>query len=181
MDLLSGLLLIERFVVSKPSTIGRTPAQAMMAYRGFDGIAWPGDTLRDLDIDDGLSPLTELTKIRKYYDKAADGSMDLVYLSGAVSAAVPGFFFAGFDVGYFESEYSHYSVILNEIIFGAHPELIRFGARLNESLLAPSEQLCREVIQQRGALLATDADIERGPEVIGAIPIYAVARPGPPS
>jgi hypothetical protein len=175
MDLLSGLLLIERFVVSKPSTIGRTPAQAMMAYRGFDGIAWPGDTLRDLEIDDGLSPLTELAKIREYYDKAEE-SMDLVYLSGAVSAAVPGFFFAGFDVGYFESEYSHYSVILNEIIFGTHPELIRFGTRLNDSLLAPTEQMCAEVIQQRSALLATDADIERGPEVIGAIPIYAVIR-----
>ncbi|HEU4886921.1 MAG TPA: hypothetical protein VFV49_03470 [Thermoanaerobaculia bacterium] len=177
MERSSGLLLVERYAAAKPTAIGRLPEEAMRAYRGFDGIAWPGETIRDVEIRDGLAPVTEFEKIMSYYEKADDGALDLVYFPSDDGDDISGFVFAGFDIGYFESEYLYYSVILNEIVFGAVLDLTSFGVKLNESLLAPTEEVCSELLQRRLKVLGTTADVERGPEEMVAIPIYAVKRP----
>src|SRR5262245_24022583 len=57
--------------------------------------------------------------------------------------------FAGIDVGCFESEWSHFSVILNEIIFGVHDELRAFAERLNENLLLPTLEDVLPLLNER--------------------------------
>lgn len=44
-----GLLLLERYVADRANR-----------YRGFDGIAWPGNLADDIELVDGLAPLSEL-------------------------------------------------------------------------------------------------------------------------
>jgi hypothetical protein len=172
----SGLLLVERYAAVRPSAIGVDAENAMNAYRGFDGIAWPGETIRDFQLQNGLASVLELEKVLSAYTNLRDGLVDVVYFPSYDSAPPPGFFFAGYDVGYFESEYSCYSVILNEIIFGTVPELTVFGAALNESLLAPAGEVCEHLMRRRLAALASGVDLERGPAEIVSLPIYAVKR-----
>ncbi len=43
----------------------------------------------------------------------------------------------GIDLGYFHSRWSHYSTILNEILFGTQPARRAYAERLNENLLFP--------------------------------------------
>jgi hypothetical protein len=67
---------------------------------------------------------------------------------------------AGFDVGYFQSQWSHFSVILNEVVFGVHPELRLFASRLNEHLLLSRLESASELIAERKRLAAAGKDLE---------------------
>jgi hypothetical protein len=68
--------------------------------------------------------------------------------------------FLGFDVGMFNSEWSHCSSILNEVLFGNEPKMRAFAARLNEALLLSTADDVRELLALRESLLKRGAALE---------------------
>lgn len=168
-----GLLLVERYPTAFVSSNAHA-AEWMRRYRGFDGIAWPGETVREIALADGLAPLAELPTLLGYYGKIADRSIDLIYCAFDEMISLPGFTFVGFDVGYYESEYSHFSVVLNEIVAGSLQELRTLASSLNESMLVPTEVECAAILDLRARLLSAGADLERGEEQIGIVRVLAV-------
>jgi hypothetical protein len=66
----------------------------------------------------------------------------------------------GIDLGYFHSQWSHYSVILNEVLFGAQPELRSYAGRLNAHLLFSNLEECRSAMSERKVVGSRGADIE---------------------
>jgi len=167
----SGLLLIERFVVSRETSIGISAEEARQRYRGFDGIVWPGETVRSIPLEDGLAPLSELPRLLAYASDL-DG-VDLIYCAFEGPPDSHGFRFLGYDIGYFESEYNHFSTILNEIVFGEMDEMTRFGPVLNRSLLFDSSHDAERVVATRTRLLpSAHGALETGEERIEAVPIF---------
>ena len=79
---------------------------------------------------------------------------------------------AGFDVGYFESEWSHYSTILNEVLLGSKAEFRAFAPRLNGHLLLPELSDAHALIAEHKRLLALGRDVERGPPDFEAIAVH---------
>jgi hypothetical protein len=90
-------------------------------------------------------------------------------------APLHGWSLAGFDIGYFESEWSHYSAILNEVLFGRYDELRTFAGRLNEHLLVATVELGLALIKERHRLLAMGRDLEQEPPSME--PIVVRVRP----
>ncbi len=64
-------------------------------------------------------------------------------------APPPHFSFLGFDVGYWESAYNHFSVVMNEVIFGKSDCLTSFFKKLNCNLLFDSMELAHQLISNR--------------------------------
>jgi hypothetical protein len=135
-----GLLLVERFSTTAAPEVRRR-------YRGFDGVAWPGETIRDIGLSDGLAPISELRRLVPYV--AGVEGVDLVYCVIGSSEPRDDLRFLGYDVGWYTSEYSHFSVILHEIIFGHLPRLTAYAEQLNEALLFDSLQAVADVIADR--------------------------------
>lgn len=70
----------------------------------------------------------------------------------------------GFDVGYYESESLHFSVVLNEVVCGTVVELVGFAKRLNANLLFSSREDAEELMRVRESLMGSGADLEMGDE-----------------
>jgi hypothetical protein len=152
----------------------RVPAREMTheevfrRYRGFDGLAWPNLEHAEFQTDEGLADFADLGPVDAYVQRLAHPEeCELIALA---RLDVAGFGLgdwrpAGFDIGYFESEWSHFSVLLNEVIYASRLELRRFASALNKNLLVPTMELALDVIAERGLLLETGADIEEAPHV----------------
>lgn len=169
-----GLLLVERYnVLDRPIQLGLHLNGR--SYRGFDGIAWPGNSLAEFSLRNGLASEDQLPKLLAYYDKIGPPDLDLVYCSSEMDD-LPGFEFVGYDLGYYESEFNHFSVLLNEVVFGSLLQLTKFRASLNECLLLMSDDDTDEIRYERERLLETDSDLEIGEERIETIPMFAIKR-----
>jgi len=172
----AGILVVNRKDLlrraEKSGTLSRrTPAinlaheKIFHAYRGFDGQAWPELAHPAFETEDGLAALSAFGSVDAYLHALPQREeWEAIVLarpedSGSVGG---GWRPVGFDLGYFESEWSHFSVLLNEVIYGTDAHLRRFAEALNESLLVPSLEVARELIAKRSQLAAVGADLEEG-------------------
>ena len=110
------------FAQRSPSN-GMTNDDAFRKYRGFDGRAWPEDSPRQFVVVDGLASIKEIEAVQVYADElrsAEDCDVILVAPSSVRELEVGGrpWKRIGFDVGVFESEWAHFSVLLNEVVYG---------------------------------------------------------------
>ena len=172
----SGILAVNRFeflrVARKTGALaGLKPAvdtsteEAIRRYRGFDGLAWPDQEDGALRLEEGLAAIKDWPIVNRYIQNLPNASeWDVILLSrlGPTRESVrpADWSHAGFDVGYFQSQWSHFSVILNEVVFGIHPELRLFASRLNEHLLLSSLESASELIAERKRLAGAGKDLE---------------------
>jgi hypothetical protein len=182
----TGLLVVNRIeMMRKTSRVlaSRTPALPLAIdtifhrCRGLDGNVWPELEHPSFQIEDGLADIPDWSHIRKYaHELPCHAECDIIALSMAdvdfTLMQRPGWTAAGFDVGYLASEWSRYSVILNEVLFGMYDELKSFAARLNENLLLPTLEDGRELIVERARLFALGRDLEREPPAVIPITVY---------
>jgi hypothetical protein len=170
-----GLLIVERFAVEQlPHTF--TPRDVLNRYRGFEGRAWPGTLGDDIALVGGLAPLSEFDRLWEYCRRVETPLIDLVYCSFDEDPDLPDFEFVGFDVGYYESEYNHYSVVLNEVIYGSCDVLTAFNPELNGQLLIDTEKRAEALLAVRATVSRSECDLESGPERLQSISIF-VPRP----
>lgn len=149
----------------------RTPAVALsreriaIQYRGFDGEFWPGDDFDSVRKNEfGLVESTDVGELRSRLARVDPlATLDFIFVEVAELRvplpALPGSVL-GYDVGHFGSVFDKYSVLLNDVIFGAHDELRAFGGQLNEHLLLPSLETARFLRAAREDLLRHSADLE---------------------
>ena len=133
-------------------------------YKGFDGVLWPESDRRKFDVEDGLASLEDLADVDRYLmEVASRNDCDIIAVSRDGGELPPGsrpWGFVGFDIGYLESEWSQFSITMNEVIYGTIPELRKFAKMLNEHLLVPTQELAYEVMREHNRLAATGADVE---------------------
>lgn len=150
--------------------------EVFVRYRGLDGRPWPDLESARFELEDGLADIAEWPAVTAYLDRLPSrDECDPVVLAPQLvnidRIQYPGWHLAGLDIGYYESECSHYSVILNEVIFGAYDELRRFAGVLNEHLLLSSPADARELLAERSRLAAHGADVEHEPPAMGPITV----------
>jgi hypothetical protein len=181
----SGLLVINRLelmrrglqagVLSKRSPAVRLSTEAVFRrYRGFDGLPWPV-MQAVFQTEHGLAAINDLSLVVQYMGKLPHADeCDLILLGPSGSTAPReelGWSPARFDVGYFESEWSHFSVILNEVLFGVHDELRSFASRLNEHLLVETFEESWTLFKDRNRLARLGADLEQAGR-LEPIPVF---------
>jgi hypothetical protein len=119
--------------------------------------------------------INDLSLVVQYMSKLPNADeCDLILLGPSGSTAPReelGWSPAGFDVGYFESEWSHFSVILNEVLFGVHDELRSFASRLNEHLLVETFEESWTLLKDRNRLARLGADLEQASR-LEPIPVF---------
>ncbi|HYC93583.1 MAG TPA: hypothetical protein VEO54_30535 [Thermoanaerobaculia bacterium] len=173
-----GLLVVERYVSDRSPHGHFTEMAVRHRYRGFDGHAWPGNLVNDVELIDGLAPLSELDKLLPYWKGIGDAAVDLVYCSFGEDPELSGFQFLGFDAGYFCSEYLHYSIVLNEVLYGSASVMTAFAAELNEHLLFDTEARAQALLTVRQGIARSEASLEIGDEPLQPIAIFAPPRSG---
>jgi hypothetical protein len=168
-----------RRAVQRPRSpaVPLTGPEVFVRYRGLDGRPWPDLEQAPFELEDGLADIARWPEVTAYLDGLASrDECDPVVLAHQLvnidRIQHLGWHLAGVDIGYYESEYSHYSVILNEVIFGAYDELRRFAAVLNEHLLLSSPADARELLAERGRLAAQGADVEHEPPAMAPITVF---------
>lgn len=147
-----------------------THEEVFRRYRGFDGLAWPQLEHPQFRTEDGLADAGDAAGVDAYVETLPRrDECDVIALArmGVSDAVVrpQGWCAAGFDLGYFQSEWSHFSVVLNEIIYGTRLELRRFVSALNEHLLIPTLEEAVEIIKERERVAATGADLEEAAHI----------------
>lgn len=149
-------------------------------YRGFDGVPWPDLEHPEFRTENGLAAVTDWSLVDQYVRKLPrHEDCDLVLLArpgtDAETVRKSGWTAAGFDFGYFDSEWSHFSVVLNEVLFGVHSELRSFASRLNEHLLLGTLGDAVALLTERNRLAQTGVDLEQG-DVMEPIAIFLDAK-----
>lgn len=165
-------------IQSRTPSVNLTHEDIFRRYRGFDGESWPERDHPEFDTENGLASLSSMSAVQQYIDRLdPHGECDLILVDSTVSADYEpsdvGQKFLGFDVGIFESESSHFSSILNEVIYGHEPEMRAFAALLNEALLFSTVDDARDLHALRERLLKRGADLED----CGVFHTYAVYTP----
>jgi hypothetical protein len=145
-----------------------SPEEVFRRYRGFDGVAWPNGGRVGFDLEGGLASVDDRPAVEQYRGKLVQSQeSDLLLISrGGVAAHNgydrPGWAFVGIDVGFYESELSHFSAVLNEVIWGELKELRKFSARLNANLLIGDEADALDLVATHEALQRAGRDVEEG-------------------
>jgi hypothetical protein len=133
-------------------------------YGGFDGLAWPESLPeRPFELTDGVLPLAQRPELASYYAAIEDRTRyRVLYLSEdpLLSGQLPAFEFAGWDFGFYESEWAGFSTIYQEVILGKYREMRDLATLLNQNLLLSSTDACIELARVRANLHAGGADIE---------------------
>jgi hypothetical protein len=133
-------------------------------YRGFDGQAWPALEHAEFQTEEGLASLADLSAVENYLGRIdRSDECDLIVLASPDLNPddVPvGIHFLGIDLGFFESEWSHFSSILHEVVYGLEAELRAFSERLNEALLFDTIHDACDLQATRERLVRSGADIE---------------------
>jgi hypothetical protein len=171
----SGLLLIERRDWEKEAakhgiTSASLPVQVaanqlVNVCRGIDGWCWPGSHIElSLPLQDGLLPRNSAAELSAFLNQLpAALTCDVLDIEfPATLERLHEAHFLGFDFGYYEGRFNHFSCIIHEIIFGHYQELRRFGTLLNANLLFPSLQPAHEFAATRSRLLREGVDLESG-------------------
>lgn len=145
--------------------LGITHEEVFRRYRGFDGLVWPELEHPQFSTVNGLANIDDAVLVNEYVAALPTSNECDVILLARLEVSDAGLWSkgwrpAGFDIGYFESEWSHFSVVLSEILYGTHLGLRRFASELNQYLLVPSLEQSLEVIKERGRVAVTGADFE---------------------
>ncbi len=171
-----GIVVIDRVELMRQADRAgvlakRAPAVALsseevfLRYRGFDGRHWPVRDGRAFVTDSGLAAAKDWGVVSAYAAALPNCSdCEVVFLArqgGELDRSpIAEWSLLGFDVGCLESEWSHFSVILNEVIFGVHPELRKFADSLNEHLLFSTQEASLSLIVERNRVAAEGKDVE---------------------
>jgi len=139
-------------------------------YRGFDGVVWPQLEHPHFQTEDGLASTDDSAAVDLYVSELPAGDeYDVIVLArlevNQATLGENGWHLAGFDVGYFDSEWSLFSVVLNEIVYGLCPDLRHFTTVLNEHLLIPTLEQAFEIVKERERVEAMGADLERAEHI----------------
>jgi hypothetical protein len=139
---------------------------AFCRYRGFDGKTWPGR--HSLPIDGGLADIAYLDLVEEYTARLADREeCDTLVISHDLSGRPPRgcdlntWVHAGYDLGQFESQWSHFSVVLNEILVGSVDGRRSLQPWLNDALLFDSVATAMKAAEVRRTWQVKGADLER--------------------
>jgi hypothetical protein len=171
-----GILVVNRLDLMKLALragrlrrtfVGLSPEQVFRRYRGFDGLAWPVEDHPRFDLEGGLADPSERAAIDDYLRSLpSPEEADLVLVGRSArrldEGGFPGWSFAGFDVGSYESEWSHFSVVLNEVIWGTNPELGAFARLLGDNLLLQNLYDARALVAVHDDLRIKGKDVEQG-------------------
>jgi hypothetical protein len=145
------------------SLLGNTDSLDVEEYRGFEGIPWPGKPADFLaSLKHGLASVDEFDCLNEF-ESCVRGKPrhDLIYLQGRQPSATPdGFVFRGFDYGFYLAEYSHYSALYYEVLFGSYQNLRHYTKYLNSALLFSSIEPIQDLHAIRDELIADGADLE---------------------
>jgi hypothetical protein len=186
----SGILVVDRFdlmrrgvragvLASRRPALSVSTEEVFRRYRGFDGVAWPELDHPAFPIVEGLAAVSEYLAVKEYAGRLPGASRCDVLLLADVDADVAALGMAGWesvgiDVGFFESEWSHYSVLLNEVLFGVNPELRSYSARLNQHLLLRARSDAEELLSERQRLAGLGRDLES----VSSMEAIAIMLPG---
>lgn len=173
----TGLLVVNRLELlrqaqaagvleERQAALEMSDTEVFARYRGFDGLAWPCPERLSFEIQDGLAPIAELPSVEGYL-AALDSreECEIIVLAGSDEPAPGmrqlGWQAVGFDLGYFESEWSHYSILLNEVVYGLQSELRSYATKLNSFLLLDSIEEAAQLQNIRRKLFARGSDLEQ--------------------
>jgi hypothetical protein len=157
----------------QPPALDLDPEDVFERYRGFDGQAWPNGELLGFVGESGLAPITSFAEVLGYMRLLPTGTAALIAIGESPGGT---FQLAGFDVGAFLSRYAHFSVLLNEVIFGTLDELRGYAGRLNSNLLMPSAAQAQDLLALRARLHDSGADLEDMGVQMEPVPVYTVPR-----
>ena len=147
---------------------GESPDSVFRRYRGFDGGVWPVQEHPQFATTEGLADEADRAAVEAYLRTLPNAvDCDLLLLvrasaAGFEGAPRPEWSFAGLDVGFFESEWSHFSVVLNEVIFGNIPELVSFTDKLGPYLLFESLDDALALASAHMRIANAGGDVEQG-------------------
>jgi hypothetical protein len=177
MNRTEGLLVVDRLALMrlalradrlKGLRDGEAPEAVFRRYRGFDGQPWPVEAHPQFRTDGGLAGVADRRAVEAYLRGLPNaGDCELLLLVRVDTAAFKGthragWSFAGFDVGFFESEWSHYSVVLHQVIWGRLPELASFANRLGPYLLLGALRDALALVSAHERVRAAGGDVEEG-------------------
>lgn len=169
---IAGIVAVDRAAIlrrsgdvlaARTASLKMSPAQVFGAYQGLDGVPWPSPPFEGWE-DVGLIDVSELETVRDLVAKSGVGhDIDIVALAqGPVVKAMQelGWQLLGYDVGYFESRWSHFSVLLNEVVYGSVPNIRAYAKALNSNLLLDTDEDAAALLAIRAG--EASSDIEDG-------------------
>jgi hypothetical protein len=136
-------------------------------YAGFDGVSWPNLECSPHEGSDVPAPLNQFSLVERYFSSLSTGSgarlIALTEPSSSGAGLPENWRLLGFDAGWYRASYSHFSLILNEVICGRYNELITFRNRLNEHSLFSELKMVEELVAAHDAMERAGADVEHSP------------------
>jgi len=182
----TGIIVVDRMAflaeisarggIGRSSAIGLADAAVFRKYRGFDGVVWPAP-VTGFDLVNGRAPVSCLDAVREYVSATScPEDCDILLITDCAAEpphADAEVRFLGFEVGYFESDVSHFSSLLNEVIYGVEVGMTSLYACLNASLLLSSLSQVSELLSARVKLRSLGADLEEG-ELFQGYAIYSM-------
>lgn len=170
----TGLIVVNRLEFMRQAVaagLTRNPAagadiqEAFRRYRGFDGVLWPKSPPSLLDLNSGLADFHKLSAVLAYVRELPQHEeCDVLLLSPVRDRVIPPpdncWTPVGIDVGFYESQHTHFSMILNEVLFGAQETLRRFAGLLNTNLLFPSIDSATAGVEEHERLARDGARVE---------------------
>jgi len=168
---IGGLRGIEKG--GRRNALGLGPGDIETRYIGLECAPWPDEWAPPL-LGDFPGPAPESYRgllQHRYETLSHDSGLRLLYVVGCGSSggrraieSPHGFEFCGYDYGWINSWSSHYSVVLNEVLYGLYGRLASFADHLNERLLLPSLDTIGFMSKARNELLLEKADLETSEE-----------------
>jgi hypothetical protein len=183
-----GLLVIQN--LSHPSrlqTLGEEPhvlcypsyGEIWHRYRGVGGRhAWPDIGSPPPPLVNGLAPVDAIESCRVYWEAAKKkyprDKINLVAIGDVEANNEVQFAFLGYDCGYYESEYNHFSAVLNDLLFLIVKEFEPFQHLLNKNLLFQSHVEAEAFLEKRKSLLMQGYPLETDETSFSTIPIHSI-------
>lgn len=140
---------------------GLTVEQIISKYQGFEGedIAYYQISENDPEFKEKIDLFYESLSSKKYLFLYVSLSENVNPLLSSVAVKV------GFDVGACEDDWTIYSSIFNEILFGYYDELISFQSFLNENFLFSDRESAEHYLKVHRELAAEGKGVEEGVEM----------------
>ncbi|MEZ4444865.1 MAG: hypothetical protein R3B72_37665 [Polyangiaceae bacterium] len=137
---------------------GQTLDETLSCYGGVEGELWPG-WVGDWPFEDALLPMAHAARYTDYLDGLGP-QVEILGVARGESASPEGWSLWGYDVAVVESPWSVFSVVLNELLFGALARLGAYRERLNERLLLRRREHAEELVERHLAAEREGADVE---------------------
>jgi len=186
-----GLLVVERvddgahplFLAPRVRLKWISDREVLERYAGLDGRLWPDDPgAAGIELDGGLAPLGQLDRVRTYFrslrPKVRCDLLVVEHEPAEKRSDHPELRFLGYDLGFLEGEYNHYSFLRQEIILPRFEELAAFTSWLNQNLLLDSLEATKEIAGARASLEARGKSFEtpESGEISDPLAVFAFAE-----